>query len=273
MIFKNALIISFLSVAFLFQGCMEKNPEIPEIEKHVSLVNKLKNFRFETDPNTGTDYYYDANGLIERTDILTAGKVVGIDKSTYKDGLLISTLYNSVATFSGAPSHTQKHTFKYSGNLIIEVLIEKQSTLVGTDLRPEVHTFSYDTRGFVKMRRVEYIRNGVKELFRIDRFTTDDKGNLIKRQKDTYIENVLSSTSVELREYDQKVNPFYMLLSPLVPEEYFSPNNVTKLTYVNPLPGNSPTTYSYEYNLAGLPVKVRTDTDVWSYVMTREYYK
>jgi len=165
-----------------------------------------------------------------------------------------------------------RHIFKYSGTQIVEVLVERLGPGSGTD--NSVHTFSYDSRGFIKTKKMEYLRSGgIKELFTIDRLITDDGGNVTKIEKDYYYNGTLASTAVELREYDNKTNPFYKLISPTNIDEYFNPNNRTKNTVIDRYGILYPSFYEYEYNADGWPVKLTSTLETGTFVALWDYYK
>jgi hypothetical protein len=270
---KNALVITFVLVTFLFQACTETNPEKPEEEKPVSLVNKLKSYRYVMEPKTGMDYYYNSEGLIERIDLIIDNKVDLVQKFNYKDGLLSTMNSNTVVNSPGQPVHSHTHTFKHNGNQIVEISVHRTSN-IPVDTTPMVYTFSYDLKGFGKTRKLEYIRNGKKDLYYIERLTTDDKGNVTELERDFYRGGEFWNTVLELREYDNKVNPLYKVGTPILLEGYLCPNNLTKLTYVGTAPGTTHSDfYTYEYNAAGLPLKITTKTKSVTYVTNREYYK
>ncbi|HMI01032.1 MAG TPA: hypothetical protein VK541_01045 [Pedobacter sp.] len=121
---------------------------------------------------------------------------------------------------------------------------------------------------------MEYLRSGgIKELFTIDRLITDDGGNVTKIEKDYYYNGTLASTAVELREYDNKTNPFYKLISPTNIDEYFNPNNRTKNTVIDRYGILYPSFYEYEYNADGWPVKLTSTLETGTFVALWDYYK
>jgi len=270
---KNALFLIFILAAFLLQACTEPIPEKPEEEKPVSLVNKLKSYRNVMFPKTGMDYYYNSEGLIEKIDLIVDNKVDLVQQFFYKDGLLSTMASNTVVTSPGQPLHSNVFTYKHSGSQIVEISVHRTSN-IPVDTTPMIYTFTYDLRGFGKTRKLEYIRDGKKDVYYIERLTTDAKGNVTKLERDFYHEGVFRNTVLELREYDNKVNPLYKVISPILLEEYLCPNNLTKLTSVGNTTGSTHTDfYTYEYNAAGLPSKITTKTESFTYAITREYYK
>lgn len=270
---KNALVLTFVLVVFLFQACTEPIPEKPEEEEPVSLVNKLKSYRYVMEPKTGMDYYYNSEGLIEKMDLIIDNKVDLVQKFYYKDGLLSSMSSNTVVNTPGQPVHSHTYTFKHSGKQIVEISVIRTSN-IPVDTTPMIYTFSYDLRGFGKTRKLEYIRDGKKDVYYIERLTTDDKGNVTQLERDFYREGVFRNTVLELREYDNKVNPLYKVVTPILLENYLCPNNLTKLTYVGVAPGTTHSDfYTYEYNAAGLPSKITTKTASVTYTTNQEYYK
>ncbi|QJD80057.1 hypothetical protein [Spirosoma rhododendri] len=88
-------------------------------------------------------------------------------------------------------------------------------------------------------------------------------GRNLTRQYFNYVNNPIYITSYE---YDDKINPFYLSIAPTISETArFSYNNVTKIsisqTPYQATPVSSLTTFSYEYNSRGLPVRRTATTD------------
>lgn len=274
--FKNALVKTLVLLTLLFQGCSKKDsgPGKPEEEKPVPLVNKLKALRVNTTSDDGTNFYYNGDGAIEKMETIYGVYTHSIVSYIYKDKLLVSLNAVSAPRFGETPLPSYRQTFKYIGTQIVEALVERLDNIPGVDNSPEVHTFTYDARGFIKSKKKEFIRNGNKVLYLLEKLNTDDRGNVTRLDREFYDKDVHVSTLVELREYDNKVNPLYKLISPTVLDEYFNPNNRTKNTAVNIAPGFSQVdTYEYEYNDAGMAVKLTSKLSTGTFVSFREYYK
>jgi hypothetical protein len=267
--FKNALVKTLVLAVLLFQGCSKKNsgPDEPE-EKPVPLA-KLKSVRPPSGPG-GVDYYYNSDNRIVKVESRSWNDLISVYDFVYKDGLVVS-LNGSAPPpprWKDPLEPSFKHTFKYSGTQIVEVLVER----LGPEPREDntLHTFIYDSRGFIKTKKMEYLRSGgIKELSTMDRLTTDDKGNITKIEKDYYY----NGTAVELREYDNKTNPFYKLISPTNMDEYFNPNNRTKNTAIDRYGILYPSFFEYEYNADGLPVKLTSKLETGTFVALWDYYK
>jgi hypothetical protein len=271
--FKNALVKTLILAILLFQGCSKKDsaPDEPE-EKPLPLA-KLKSVRPSSGPG-GVDYYYNNNGRIDKVETRSGNDLISVYDFVYKDGLVWSLNASAPppARWKDPLDLSFKHVFKYSGTQVVEILIE----VLGAERTSDNsrHTFSYDSRGFIKARKWEYIRfDGKIELFRIDRMTTDDKGNVTRTERDYYQNDILLSTLVELREYDNKASPYYKLITPANVEEYFSPNNRIKTTVIDRAGNLFPSFYEYEYNAEGLPVKMTTETATATFGVLFAYYK
>ncbi|HMI01680.1 MAG TPA: hypothetical protein VK541_04315 [Pedobacter sp.] len=271
--FKNALVKTLVLVVLLFQGCSKKNsgPDEPE-EKPVPLA-KLKSVRPPDGPG-GIDYYYNSNGRIDKVETRSGSDLMSVHDFVYKDGIVMSLNVSTPPPprWKDPLEPYFKQIYKYSGNQIVEVLIEK----LGPQPREDnsLVTLTYDSRGFIKTKKMEFLRSGgIIELVSIDRLTTDDKGNVTKIERDHYVRGALAGTSVELREYDNKINPLYKLVSPTNIDEYFNPNNRVKNTGFDQYGNPYPTVYEYEYNAEGLPVKQTTKTALQTFDLLFDYYK
>jgi hypothetical protein len=271
--FKNALVKTLVLAILLFQGCSKKNsgPDEPE-EKPLPLA-KLKSVRPPSGPG-GEDYYYNSNGRIDKVETRSGYDLISVYDFVYKDGLVLSLNASTPPPprWKDPLEPYFKQIYKYSGNQIVEALIER--------LRPQPRednslvTLTYDSRGFIKTKKTEILRSGdIKEVYSIDRLTTDDKGNVTKIEKDHYLNGRFAGTAVELREYDNKINPFYKLVSPTNIDEYFNPNNRIKDTAFDQSGNPYPTFYQYEYNAEGLPVKKTSKTALETFDLLFDYYK
>lgn len=271
--FKNALVKTLVLVTLLFQGCSKRNsgPDKPE-EKPLPQA-KLKSFLPPDGPG-GLVYYYNSNGSISKVETRSGADLISVQDFVYKDGIVMSLNVSTPPPprWKDPLEPYFKQTYKYNGNQIVEVMIQILSLQRFED--NSLVTLTYDSRGFIKTMKAEILRAGdIKELRTINRLTTDDRGNIIKIEKDYYLRGAITRTSVELREYDNKINPFYKLVSPTNFDEYFNPNNRIKSTLFDQDGNPYPTFYEYEYNAEGLPAKITTKTATGTFDMLFDYYK
>lgn len=271
--FKNALVKTLVLVVLLFQGCSKKNsgPEKPE-EKPV-LQAKLKSVRPPDGPG-GIDYYYNSNGRIDKVETRSGYDLISVHDFVYKDGIVLSLDVSTPPPprWKDPLEPYFKQIYKYNGNQIVEILTQMLSSQPTAD--NSMVTLTYDSRGFIKTKKMEILRSGgIIELVSIDRLTTDDKGNVTRIEKDNYVRGALAATSVELREYDNKINPFYKLVSPTNIDEYFNPNNRIKNTAFDQQGNSFSSFYEYEYNAEGLPVKLTSMLEYETFDLLFDYYK
>ena len=271
--FKNALVKTLVLAVLLLQGCSKKDSgpdapdkEKPEEEKSV-LHGKLKSVSW------GTEYFYNSDGSLVKTETKLAGDLIAFQDFVYKDGLIASS--NASEKFPKSPETPLapffKQDFKYSGTQVVE--IQEEYFVPEPKLNERRHMFVYDSKGFIKTKKTEIFgTDGSVFQLIVARMTTDERGNVIKCEKDYYESGVFMSTSVEVNEYDNKTNPYFKLAKPVNVEEYFCPNNRTK-TIITSDPGYPGTAFfDYEYNAAGQPVKITTRHDSSSHTVLLDYY-
>jgi hypothetical protein len=202
-----------------------------------------------------------------------AGDLVAFQDFVYKDGLMSSS--NASEKFPKYPETPVapffRQDFKYSGTQVVE--IQEEYFVPVPKINDTRHMFVYDSKGFIKTKKTEMIgTDGIVYLLIVARMTTDERGNVIKCEKDYYERGVFMSTSVEVNEYDNKTNPYFKLAKPANVEEYFCPNNRTK-SILTTDPGYPNTVFfDYEYNAAGQPVKITRTFDSSRFTVSLDYY-
>lgn len=271
--FKNALVKTLVLAILLFQGCSKKDSgpdapdkEKPEEEKSV-LHGKLKSV------GNGIKYFYNSAGSLIKTETRIANDLVAYQEFVYKDGLISSS--NASEKFPKSPETPLapffRQDFKYNGTQLVEV--REEYFAPDPKLSDTKHTFVYDSKGFIKTKKMEFFSTaGSVYRLIIDRMTTDDRGNVIRSEKDFYERDVFMSTIVDVNEYDNKTNPYFKLTNPTNVVVYFCPNNLLK-TVTTSVPGYPYSiSYDYDYNAAGLPVKITTRNDPSIHYVLLDYY-
>lgn len=105
----------------------------------------------------------------------------------------------------------------------------------------QVRTFQYNAQGFIEKQTISF--PGYDDF--IITYKRDAAGNMIEQTD--------SQGNKQQYEFDNKINPYYLMKknTDIITAHYNSPNNVVKIKSAN-----STTEIRYEYNRAGLPVKM-----------------
>ncbi|HKG05085.1 MAG TPA: hypothetical protein VKB19_01435 [Pedobacter sp.] len=271
---KNALVKSLILFILLLQACGKNSPEKEnekppvEEEKPGPLANKLRS-QGKTE-NSPDNYFYNSDGTLSREEFYEYDnvKLSFQNKYYYKNNKRSASTFAADYSLGDTLTVSYRHDVTWTGNQITEVLEDWPylDSPKGIQLaNRELSTFSYDAKGFIKSIKIEWVKNGTKTRKQDLQLTTDGRGNLIKAEITTYDMNGdFMHSSTEVREYDDKVNPKYKLLSPISYFAFFSPNNVTKIS--------GETTYTYKYNAAGLPIEETRKKGAEAAVVSNFYY-
>ncbi len=166
----------------------------------------------------------------------------------YTDGRLdtirsvVRSLYSSTSSICDPASGLRSEAaVKYNNqNQIVEII---QSN--GIDRR-----FQYNAQGFIVKQVITHTGNEM-----IVSYTRDAAGN-ITAQSD-------SQGNMQQYEYDNKQNPYYLIKkqTDIITASYNSPNNVVKI-----ISGSNVHEIRYEYNRAGLPVKMFDNGSTYEFI-------
>lgn len=264
-------VIPFLILCLLFQvSCKDEN---------ISLYEELDDDTLLTEVLMGGEIYYqytynDAGLVVEEKSKFSYTKHKYnsrnqlVRSDSYLDERIFSSSYHVLEEAMGReewvnPDNTDLYSYtefnyKQSGELS-----RRDMKRINTDYQ-SYSEYSYNGEGKIE-RRTAYNDDGV---LLYDQFYYDEKGNLVRKER----WHILENGSEELQttydyEFDSQLNPYRSFRGLMIPGRYTNTNNIVKERYelYFDVPGFderiSITTFKYEYNEYGYPIRVNDDTE------------
>lgn len=147
--------------------------------------------------------------------------------------LILRSFYSSTTAWCDPNSGMKSYvTFEYDDLGRIKSTLSDNGVLI---------TFIYNSQGFIERREIDESAGNIISYS----YKYDNSGNISE------VTDPQGNTS--FYQFDNKINPYYSLnyRSGVITAFYNSPNNVVKIT-----DQNSTSNINYEYNSAGLPVRM-----------------